>query len=633
MKTSTWLLFVSFLLILVFPGDVCCQMTSVVNSLADDEFAHPHDKTITPDFDESMDGICEDSLGRCTLRAALEEASNIGIAAHVTFGGLSGNLTVDDSNGPFAPPDFSIITGVQQRVIIYGGNSGTSVLMALGNATQVTGLGFAHGLIGLIVEGENNLVGANQYLYSNYFHHFSQNGILVTGNSNTIAGNRIGIAFDGTPIGNQFGIFITGADNTIGGILPGEGNIISGNEKGIGVYTLSGSTYIYGNKIGTDSAGTVAVGNQVGIDNIGPNVHIGNDTPGGRNIISGNTQSGILVGTMAQENFIQDNYIGTDPSGTIAVPNRDGITLGPGSFTTLVKHNRINYNFNNGILISGIPQPSLESALHVIEGNEILSNGFAGIALTGAANHNTIGSSLTGILEPNQIKFNGNAGVLLAAQLDVPQQNTIRRNSFQDNNVLGIHIAAGQGNIQPPVLTNFSDPGGGTMTITGTHDLAGALIDIYTGDANQSQSLEGLQWLGEVVADAGGNFSVSLPSCNCTDLVATATDILGNTSEFSDGLSTPVADGESIKHHVSVYPNPFHTDVNIQFSMKQADYVTLRMFDITGKSISTLHQGDLPAGGHAYTWMPGPAAPGMYYYHLQFGAQPDVSGKVFYHAN
>lgn len=630
MKILNWLLPVSCLLVLLFPGDVSSQMTSVVNSLADDEFAHPHDKSTTPKFDESMDGICEDSLGRCTLRAALEEASLLGLAAHVTFGSLSGNLVVDDNNGALGPPDLSIITGVQQRVIIYGSNVSTSILMAVNNSTTVTGLGFANGLIGLLVAGDNNLIGANQHLYSNYFHHFSQNGILVAGNSNTIAGNRIGIAFDGTPIGNQFGIFITGADNVIGGTGPGEGNIISGNDKGIGVYTLSGSTFIYGNKIGTDSTGTVAVGNQVGIDNIGPNVYIGNDTPGGRNIISGNTQSGILVGTMAQGNFIQDNYIGTDPSGTIAVPNRDGITLGPGSFTTLVKHNRINYNSNNGILISGIPQPSLESDLHVIEGNEILSNGFAGIALVGAASHNTIGSSLTGILEPNQIKFNGNAGVLLAAQLDVPQQNTIRRNSFQDNNLLGIHIAAGQGNIQPPVLSTFSDPGGGIMTIIGSHSLAGALIDIYTGDANQAQSFEGLQWLGEVVADASGNFSVSLPSCNCDDLVATATDILGNTSEFSDGLSTPVVELESNKHQVNVYPNPFHTDVHIQFSLGKADHVSLILFDITGKAMSTLYQGDLPAGVHTYSWIPGPAAPGMYYYHLQFGAKTDISGKVVY---
>src|SRR5262245_34670669 len=48
-----------------------------VNSTADDEFAYAWDDTLTPDVDESRDGICGDEKGRCTLRAAIMEAWNM----------------------------------------------------------------------------------------------------------------------------------------------------------------------------------------------------------------------------------------------------------------------------------------------------------------------------------------------------------------------------------------------------------------------------------------------------------------------------------------------------------------------------------------------------------------------------
>ncbi|HLF65303.1 MAG TPA: hypothetical protein VI603_16170 [Saprospiraceae bacterium] len=87
------------------------QMASTVTSLVDDEFAHPYDFEATPDVDESTDGICEDSLHRCTLRAALEEAEGLGLYANVEFG-ASGILNMDETQGYFVPPDGSIISAI-----------------------------------------------------------------------------------------------------------------------------------------------------------------------------------------------------------------------------------------------------------------------------------------------------------------------------------------------------------------------------------------------------------------------------------------------------------------------------------------------------------------------------------------
>ena len=78
------------------------QMNSVVNSTADDGDSYPYDDPNTEEFDEATDGICRNAAGRCTLRAALDEASGMGQYANVTFS-VSGILTLGD-RGTFTPP-------------------------------------------------------------------------------------------------------------------------------------------------------------------------------------------------------------------------------------------------------------------------------------------------------------------------------------------------------------------------------------------------------------------------------------------------------------------------------------------------------------------------------------------------
>ncbi len=225
---TTFLITISLLFFIPITSLTGQAMISVVNSLADDEKAHLYDNPATIDIDESMDGICGDELGRCTLRAALEEAFIIGQKAYVSFGTLTGTLVMDDTQGSFMPPDQSIIQGIQQRVIIYSNNFSSSGLFIVGNETAILGLGFQNGLIGILISGNDNLIGGTTSSSANFFHHFSQNGINIVGDGNTIQGNRIGITYDGSANGSPFGIFITGSGNLIGGTGQGEGNIISG---------------------------------------------------------------------------------------------------------------------------------------------------------------------------------------------------------------------------------------------------------------------------------------------------------------------------------------------------------------------------------------------------------------------
>ena len=152
-----------------------------------------------------------------------------------------------------------------------------------------------------------------------------------------IQGNYVGTDRTGTigvlNVGD--GVFVPGEEVTVGGVLPGAGNLISGNTNynlsiGNGVPSHSAvNVTAQGNFIGTDVTGTVAlpaVASGVGIVNEASNVTVGGTTPSARNVISGNNFIGIEVADDSFNVVIQGNYIGLDITGTKAIANGSGLT-------------------------------------------------------------------------------------------------------------------------------------------------------------------------------------------------------------------------------------------------------------------------------------------------------------------
>ena len=106
-------------------------------------------------------------------------------------------------------------------------------------------------------------------------------------------------------------------------------NIISGNsEFGIEIDQDGFGNMVAGNWIGTDKTGTAALPNQVGVAiNTSSGDTIGGTAAGAGNLISGNTGSAIVVAA-TDGGAIEGNLIGTDFRGTLAVPNGTGAELG-----------------------------------------------------------------------------------------------------------------------------------------------------------------------------------------------------------------------------------------------------------------------------------------------------------------
>lgn len=192
----------------------------------------------------------------------------------------------------------------------------------------------------------------------------------------TVSGNRIGpFGFSLVPLNGNTGKGIYVSD-TISAIIGGDDaaarNIISGNGSS-GVYISGGtSNVIRGNYIGTDETGAVAVPNSFGVYLTDTNGNtIGGSTAGRRNIISGNERSGISI-WRGEQNYILGNYIGTNAAGTAALPNEDnGITIYSDTETYYFENVIGGNSLGSGNLISG----NLDSGIYIRKGSETVIQG------------------------------------------------------------------------------------------------------------------------------------------------------------------------------------------------------------------------------------------------------------------
>jgi hypothetical protein len=283
-----------------------------------------------------------------------------------------------------------------------------------------------------------------------------------------VEGNLIGANVTGTAsLENSFGgINITAAGATIGGTSSAAANVISGNGNGYGI-NIDAACLVVGNLIGTNASGMGGLGNNGGISAVnGSGITIGGTTAGAGNVISGNADDGIFAGA---PELIDGNLIGTDPTGTFAVPNGDGVDIqGTGvtiGGTTAEARNIISGNKSYGVVAA---------VAGLIEGNFIgtnqagtlaLANGNDGVNLDGQAAGSTVGGTSAGA--GNVISGNAGYGVV-ADSVCIIEANLIGTDT---TGTLAVPNASGG--------VNLSASG---VTIGGTISAAANVISGNTGD-------------------------------------------------------------------------------------------------------------------------------------------------------
>jgi hypothetical protein len=305
----------------------------------------------------------------------------------------------------------------------------------------------------------------------------------------TIKGNLVGTDKTGIyAIPNGLvGISSSATNVTVGGILPGDGNLISGNclpgptSPKAGLYISGDSTTVIGNKFGTNLNGTDTIPNRNGSSILleGRKNRIGGPSVAERNIFAGSPQG--VTGYTGNDNIIQNNYFGTDITGTIPLPNRAAISLG--SDSVLITSNKILFNE------TGIEFGSASSDNLIIQ--------------------NEIGESQTW-------------GIWNWGQKNKFSQNTI----FNNGNKAILNFQNGNNNILPPLITYVS-----ADSIKGT-SLPNATVELYYNLSVNSHP-QGNQFIATSIADGTGNWKYTGPISNPVEVTVIQTDSQNNSSEFS----------------------------------------------------------------------------------------------------
>lgn len=203
------------------------------------------------------------------------------------------------------------------------------------------------------------------------FNHFPQSALELFADGCSVSACYIGTNATGTAAAPNgiVGVYVSGTGVVVGGRLTHEGNIISGSLIGVAFTNSSDRDTLIGNYIGTDVTGTTAIPNsQYGVSTGGA-THLVID----QNVISGNTLDGIHVdGSVPDLSYgvrIYRNLIGTDATGRNKLPNHgNGVQLSAW-YATVGEHGRgntISGNDGYGINVDG----SL-SANNWIQGNRI----------------------------------------------------------------------------------------------------------------------------------------------------------------------------------------------------------------------------------------------------------------------
>jgi hypothetical protein len=76
------------------------------------------------------------------------------------------------------------------------------------------------------------------------------------------------------------------------------------------------------------------------------------------------------------------------------------------------------------------------------------------------------------------------------------------------------------------------------------------------------------------------------------------------------------------------YPNPFNPSTNFSFSLPSRLFVSLKIFDLSGKEVATIVSKELPAGTYTQQWNATQQPSGIYFCRLQTGSSIETKKLV-----
>lgn len=440
----------------------------------------------------------------------------------------------------------SVLGTFSRNTTIQGNMIGVSAdgLVAVGNGAGGIGLN----------DSEDSQIGGTAVAARNVISNNNQSGMFISNcPRTTIENNYVGVNGTGlVDMGNlQLGVFIlNSADCVIGGVTRASRNVISGNaQNGLMLDGTSSGAIIKANFVGIGADGTTLIGNdQHGIVSQGSsgNMIVGGPTDAERNVSSGNgsftvgidPDNGIvgdgirLLGT--DNNLIQNNYFGTDSSGTIGLGNHwAGISINDGSNDNDILDNLVSDNRNEGIwLWNGSNNNEFyRNIVGETPGGAPLGNWDFGVYIDfSGTNGNIFGGSLANanIIAHTRGERPGVGGDGVTIAGGAGNNNTVTFNSIHCNVGEGIIRTGASNESQAAPILSVTNPD----DISGTGN-NGNTVHIYT---NQSCGCQGETYVGSTTV-SGGTWSfthnLNLSLAQASNITATQTTATGSTSPFA----------------------------------------------------------------------------------------------------
>ena len=522
--------------------------TFTVNSANDAVDAHPGD------------GICADSTGRCTLRAAITESN-----------WASGANTVNFNIAGTAPVTIQLSTRLPE-LLLQDRTGGTLVDGYSEPGSRVnTSATASNAIPGVYVVGTGNSPQQNAFRITSAFN--TVRGIVFQGNSRTIvldgvdahdnliAGNWLNYFHDGSVpnFKGHYNIWISnGANhNHIGTPALADRNVSGTATKGAAMYG-PGTDFnvIQNNLLCMTPSGTSTATCDVGTDyTFGPkNNLIGGPDPGDGNVYGASTQQCIEFAHQNgqnnddtyknEHNSIINNWLGFRADGSYSSAFRCGsnnpsnnsndsnaINLADGSSYNIVQGNYIG-TWHDGV---NIEMPN--------ETGNIVSNNIIGLSPKGeAAPYDRYGVGFRVHAHDHQIIGNTiyNAGVYgIAINGSDITHITISKNIINNMTGTAIFLQSGaNGGVVPPVITNAT-----TAQVSGTGEV-GDTVEVFKASRNAGQSGLPIAYVGSAVVAADHTWSATVSDVSTGDRVtATQTRAEGSTSALSSNVTATFQQG------------------------------------------------------------------------------------------
>ncbi|WP_343303194.1 discoidin domain-containing protein [Chitinophaga niabensis] len=184
------------------------------------------------------------------------------------------------------------------------------------------------------------------------------------------------------------------------------------------------------------------------------------------------------------------------------------------------------------------------------------------------------------------------------------------------------------------------------LCLSSTQTVSGVQIAFYSGTTRRSNfdiqvSTNGTSFTNVATGLQSSGTSNALETFNFSPQSARYVRIVGhgntvnawnsytemkvlNGSSFVSSLGKAIADNSEA---LNATPNPFTQQTTVSFDLKTAGQTRLAVYDITGKVVAVLVNGNLPAGKHTIPFKCAETPPGSYILRLQHGGR-SVSRKL-----